>query len=848
MLALSVGLFVLPLGIPGALRQAAAQTMPAFTVNSTTDDPDVRAGDGICRDRRGVCTLRAAIQEANLRPGPDRIQFAIGGRGQLRTIQLSSMLPPLEDYRGGTTIDGYTQFGAAVNTGAQASNAVLTVELRGTGRSGIHAIQLLSPRNVIRGLAFYNFRRAIDVRGPNGDDNVIVGSFVGTNAAGTFTHTGSYDIAHGINVASGAARTIIGTPALADRNVISGNASVGIITFGDGTDGTLIQNNIIGLNPRGTGSLPNRYGIDINRDSSHNIIGGTGPNERNVISGNNGEAIEISHNPGTGFNRAIGNFLGTDLTGARTTSWSGNGSWGIQIQDAAQDNYVAHNVIGGNGRGGIHVNGYNSVRNVFEHNYVGVTPAGAAIPNGGKAVLITYHAQYTRFGPGNVVANNPTGIQVGGDPDNDFNTIMGNSIYNNGAAPGIDIFPLGSVNPNDSGDRDTGANQQLNFPVLTSATTRAISGTACSGCTVEMFTATGAAGANGSGRTLVAGAIAGSDGRFSVPATGLQVGAILTATATDASGNTSEFSANVAVVQAPNEAPAASFTTGCTGLVCRVDASASTDTDGAVAAYAWDFGDGTTGSGQQADHTFGVDGTYRITLTVTDDKGAAGQQTANVLATRPDETSTVLVADSFTRTVAGGWGTTDSGATWRLASSDYAVDGSVGSLSLPSAGAGRTSLLNGVTSTYTDLSYRVATSTTAPAGSIYSMGIARRTGAGEYRMQLRFGTNGGLNLRASRMLGSTETLLASEVAVPGLTHTPGAFFRVRLQAIGSSPTVLRAKVWADGTAEPANWVILGTDATPELQSAGGVGLRHYLAGTATAGVGVTVDDLQVRGT
>jgi CSLREA domain-containing protein len=50
-------------------------TAATFTVNSPADVPDVKPGDGICETApgNGVCTLRAAIQEANMIPGPDTI-------------------------------------------------------------------------------------------------------------------------------------------------------------------------------------------------------------------------------------------------------------------------------------------------------------------------------------------------------------------------------------------------------------------------------------------------------------------------------------------------------------------------------------------------------------------------------------------------------------------------------------------------------------------------------------------------------------------------------------------------------------------------------------------------------
>jgi PKD repeat protein len=70
-----------------------------------------------------------------------------------------------------------------------------------------------------------------------------------------------------------------------------------------------------------------------------------------------------------------------------------------------------------------------------------------------------------------------------------------------------------------------------------------------------------------------------------------------------------------------NDAPVASFTYGCIGLICDFDASQSSDVDGAIVTYAWDFGDNDIGSGVISSHTYTVTSTYTVTLTVTDDEG-----------------------------------------------------------------------------------------------------------------------------------------------------------------------------------------------------------------------------------
>ncbi|MFF5204391.1 S8 family serine peptidase [Streptosporangium sp. NPDC000396] len=79
-----------------------------------------------------------------------------------------------------------------------------------------------------------------------------------------------------------------------------------------------------------------------------------------------------------------------------------------------------------------------------------------------------------------------------------------------------------------------------------------------------------------------------------------------------------------------NQPPTASFTESCTQLACNFNGSASSDPDGTIASYAWDFGDGSTGTGATASHTYGAAGVYTVRLTVTDDKGATGSTSKQV--------------------------------------------------------------------------------------------------------------------------------------------------------------------------------------------------------------------------
>ncbi|MBA2557058.1 MAG: CSLREA domain-containing protein, partial [Chloroflexi bacterium] len=161
---------------------SVSATGATFTVTSTGDQSDPTPGDGVCNSTSG-CTLRAAITEANLAAGPNTITFNISGTG-VRTIVLNDRLPTISDESGPTTIDGYTQPGASPNTHATLSNAAIRVEVTGT-TSVEGGFYITSASNILRGLAVYDLKQQIVIQGSGARENQVLGTYIGTNAAGT---------------------------------------------------------------------------------------------------------------------------------------------------------------------------------------------------------------------------------------------------------------------------------------------------------------------------------------------------------------------------------------------------------------------------------------------------------------------------------------------------------------------------------------------------------------------------------------------------------------------------------------------------------------------------------------
>jgi PKD repeat protein len=94
----------------------------------------------------------------------------------------------------------------------------------------------------------------------------------------------------------------------------------------------------------------------------------------------------------------------------------------------------------------------------------------------------------------------------------------------------------------------------------------------------------------------------------------------------------------------PNVAPVAAFSSTCEENVCTFDASGSTDTDGTITGYAWDFGDGSTSTGVIAQHSYAAAGTYTVTLTATDNRNGTGTFSGDVVVTDPPNVAPTALA------------------------------------------------------------------------------------------------------------------------------------------------------------------------------------------------------------
>jgi titin len=394
----------------------------------------------------GAGSLRQAMLDANKHAGVDEIHFAIGTGA--RTIAPLTALPTVSDP---VVLDATTQPGFAGKP---------LIELTGRAvatTSSVTGVSITAGGSVVRGLVINRFS-GNGVRLLTAGGNVVCGNYVGTDAAGTaaapnggqgvfvqssgnviggsvascrnvisgnakngvqlYTAAASGNTVGGNYVGTdatgrlklgngqcgvavdGAADNLVGGFTPASRNVISGNATDGVLVADAGATGNRVWGNYVGTDARGLYKLGNgTYGVEVSQPG--NSVGAPMIRARNVISGNTKSGVVLYLASATR-NTVQGNFIGTDASGRRDL---GNGGRGVDITNGPADNLVggasaaARNVISGNDSGGVGVYAA-ATRNLIEGNLIGTDAYGASpLPNGGLAAVVVISSA----GLGNVI-------------------------------------------------------------------------------------------------------------------------------------------------------------------------------------------------------------------------------------------------------------------------------------------------------------------------------------------------------------------------------------------------------------------------------------------------------------
>ncbi len=478
------------------VQSQAFVTYGPFVVTTTADS--------------GPWSLRQAILDSDGATGAtNTIDFALQGSG-VQTIVLLSALPAISN---AVLIDGTSQPGYA---------GTPLIELNGSQAGGGDALMITGSGVTVVGLDIDSFGQGagIEITDPGATGDWIHGDFLGTDPTGTQAEPNEF----GVEIDGGATNNLIGTNGdgindAAEQDVISGNSAVGVLIKGQGTDGNIVAGNLIGTTVTGDVALANGAYPYKGSYPSYNYSG----------SGSAGGVMIVGG--------ASGNRIGTD---------------GVSVDDAGQGN-----VISGNDNAGVAIGG--SSDNAVAGNFIGTDATGSLfLPNQAAGIVIAEASTGNTIGgttavSGNLIANNGGPGVVVGTSASDLSTgnpITDNRIFAN-TGQAIDLGDDG-VTDNASATRQ-GPNNLQNFPILFLTPDGQIEGwlggsTSDTTFRIDFF-ASAALGPGGSGdaqddlgsievTTDAAGGVS-----FAVPFTAPDGLPILTATATDPDGNTSEVSA-----------------------------------------------------------------------------------------------------------------------------------------------------------------------------------------------------------------------------------------------------------------------------------------------------------------
>jgi len=444
-----------------------------FTVTNTSDGVIV---DGI--NKTGPAgSLRKAIFDANHATGTSTIVFNIpttdpgynATTGTFRIQPLSESVPnafdnfALPPINATILIDGYTQPGASPNTLANGDNAKILIQIDGskaTTPGGAGLVPFDDVGSVFRGLDFTGWTNAAISNNTasgaegieaNGVADFIEGNFFGTDPTGKVAAPNRIGVFadNGPGFGNTSGGNIIGGTTPQARNILSGNNNSGILFLSTAIEAQL-QGNFVGLDITGAATVSNTLdGVGLNGPTV--TIGGTLPGTANVIAGNgtNVDINDLTEGGAASNSRVQGNLIGTDATGAHAIAHQG---YGVSILHNPKNMTIGgttssgRNVISGN-LAGVYIFD-NSFYNIVQGNFIGTDITGAkAVPNvtqgfiTGATASTAIPAGYTTIGgsvagAGNVISGNTQdGIEITGTSQSTGypypeigNTILGNLI------------------------------------------------------------------------------------------------------------------------------------------------------------------------------------------------------------------------------------------------------------------------------------------------------------------------------------------------------------------------------------------------------------------------------------
>jgi hypothetical protein len=412
-----------------------------FTLRITVD-PSIASPDTVSTTAdRGPGSLRNALYYHSTDP-ESSVRWRIpltdpGYSGGVFTIRLKSPLPRLEV--DGTTLDGAVQAAFSGDTNPAGPEVLLDGTEAGADAS---AFWVTASGCVIRNLAVGGFKGwggiVVDGR-MGGGGNVFEGLYLGVAPSGSEALANN----DGIVLFGGTRDNRIGGVTAGARNVISGNALVGVYMVDPGTTGNVVEGNYVGTDPSGAVAFSNESGIAVANGAAGNRIGGAAEGAGNLVAGNRQTGVWIG-GVGTEGNLVQGNRIGTDTAGARALPNENNGlvlAYGARANTVGGAAPGARNLISGNGWAGVLVWLAGTDGNAILGNYIGTDGAGAsAIPNGG----------------GVQVVGGPRGTAIGGSEPAAGNLISGNGwvgVYLAEAGTGATVVSGNRIGTDAAGSR-----------------------------------------------------------------------------------------------------------------------------------------------------------------------------------------------------------------------------------------------------------------------------------------------------------------------------------------------------------------------------------------------------------
>src|SRR5215831_13589468 len=349
----------------------------------------------------------------------------------------------------------------------------------GNTLAGIHVSSL---SNLLIGVSGDSSSEPRNIIASNGGDGILLDGnsrqVLITNSVIGTTESGTRDLGNGgqgIYINGGEQNTVGGTSAVG--NIIAGNKGSGVNLVDSALN--KIYGNLIGIAATGlTAGLPmiplgnGSNGISIFR-GGQNTVGGDG-SFGNLIGGNQGQGVDIE---ASALNNLYGNQIGVVLSLTGQASWGNHGN-GVFVA-ASSGNQIGgslngySNFIGGNGINGLVLTGGDTQSTLVKNNFIGTDRHDASLGNFSHGVLILNGAQHNTIGgteiqAGNTIAHNG-GAGVALDPSAGPSIVIDpNLIYQN-AGLGIDLNATGTSQPNDPGDADSGPNNLQNYPEFSSA-------------------------------------------------------------------------------------------------------------------------------------------------------------------------------------------------------------------------------------------------------------------------------------------------------------------------------------------------------------------------------------------